>query len=1486
VAVDRRGGSVPARVFISYAHGDLQHEELVRGLWLFLRAHGVDARLDLPWAEERRDWAQWMSREVRDADRILVMASPGYRSRAEGDAEPDQGRGVQWESWLIRQRLYADQRAGLTAVLPVVLPGCSKADIPFWLAPDAATHYVVGEFTVVGAEMLLRALTGQPGEVEPPLGAVPYLPPRGQGVVAGVARAALSTEVLIEASLAGDGRVVSAVSLGGSPLCQRTAALPPQVTEVWSALGVPPLVASDRLAEAGRRLAGVLLDDDAQRLLATVADRLPPGDTIEVVLAAAGPLLSLPVELIRLATEAGEVGPLGLQPGVSVYRRPAAALVGATADAGVGGAPREVTVLAGPLKVLAAVAAPDETKTASAPLDTEAEMQAVLDAVADVAGSPQAQVRILEVASLAQVRQALQRDAFHVLHLSAHGSAEAVELEDEDGKPVLVTAEALMGALRQAGRPAPLIVLSSCSGGSAASQAMAEGLITRGADKVIAMLAPVTDGYATILARRLYQELATRPQLTVGQALASARTLAEEDRSRDAGDKLPLPEYGVATLLATEDRPLVDLAAAPVPLTITPVPPGGTSVRELPVGALIGRRAQLRTATSVLRAEPKAVREFGAASGVIVTGIGGIGKTAVAGRIMTRLREDRWLIAVHEGRWNPAALITATATAIAETLPRLTDPAITSELARAGQLLTDPRYDDAPKLAAVAHLLGRHRLLLVFDDFEQNLTTGGLDFADPAIADAIDTLAAAARAGKLLITCRYPLPGPDRYLARVPIPPLSAAELRRMFLRLPALADLPPADQMLLTRAIGGHPRLIELTDALLRGGRSDLRHVQDKLRDLAHAQGINLRQVRPVGQTVDQAMILGSADILLTDLLALLTPSQAAIAAQIAICRAPMTLDDLAFTLTPDQDNPESASPASRVVDLAALQTDADRLTDLTLLIPGDQITMHPWTAALVTRNTATGTGTTSLHQRALAMRYRRFQQRRGTYEDLLDIPRHLAALGRWDEIADEAQQAAQALPGTLTTVAYLAETRSLISPERWAWIAVADLEAQALLTAGDLSAATGLLRAMYQQAETRAAADPANTQWQRDLSVIHNRLGEVAVVAGDLATARTHYQASLDVRERLAVADLTNARLQHDLSINYERLGEVAVVAGDLATARTHYQASLDVRERLAAADPTNTDWQRDLSVSHNRLGDVARAAGDLSTARTHYQADLDIAERLAAADPPNTGWQRDLSVSHDRLGDVAVAAGDLGTARTRYQASLDIRERLAAADPANTGWQRGLSVSYNKLGDVAVAAGDLGTARTRYQASLDIRERLVAADPTNTGWQRDLSVIHNRLGDVAVAAGDLATARTHQQASLDIAERLAAADPTNTRWQRDLSITHERLGDLALVAGDLATTRTRYQASLDVRERLVAADPTNTDWQRDLSVIHNRLGDVAVAAGDLAAARTHQQASLDIAERLAAADPTNTEWQHDLSVIRERIAELEDGIRKSQD
>src|SRR5664280_468377 len=127
--------------------------------------------------------------------------------------------------------------------------------------------------------------------------------------------------------------------------------------------------------------------------------------------------------------------------------------------------------------------------------------------------------------------------------------------------------------------------------------------------------------------------------------------------------------------------------------------------------------------------------------------------------------------------------------------------------------------------------------------------------------------------------------------------------------------------------------------------------------------------------------------------------------------------------------------------------------------------------------------------------------------------------------------------------------------------------------------------------------------------------------IVAGNTAGAGEHYRADLAIAERLAAADPTNAGWQRDLSVSHERLGDLAVAAGDSAGAGEHHRAALAIRERLAGADPTNAGWQRDLSISHNQLGDLAVAAGDSAGAGEHHRAALAIRERLAAADPTNS-------------------------------------------------------------------------------------------------------------------------------------------------------------------------------------------------------------------------------------------------------------------------
>ena len=71
--------------------------------------------------------------------------------------------------------------------------------------------------------------------------------------------------------------------------------------------------------------------------------------------------------------------------------------------------------------------------------------------------------------------------------------------------------------------------------------------------------------------------------------------------------------------------------------------------------------------------------------------------------------------------------------------------------------------------------------------------------------------------------------------------------------------------------------------------------------------------------------------------------------------------------------------------------------------------------------------------------------------------------------------------------------------------------------------------------------AGDAQNSEWQRDLSVSHNKIGDVRVAQGDLAAALEAFQKGLDIATRLAVLDPSNAQWQGDLIFVRDRIARL---------------------------------------------------------------------------------------------------------------------------------------------------------------------------------------------------------------------------------------------------------------------------------------------------------------------------------------------------------
>jgi hypothetical protein len=201
----------PPRVFVSYAHENAEHIAQVLRFCRLLRGNGIDAWLDRYDSNERRDWYAWYLNQVTGADYVLIVASPGYHAAGDGNGPATSRRGVQTEAAHLRDLLHADRPTWIRRLLPVVLPGRSVHEIPLFLQPSCADHYVITELTTAGITGLLRTLTRQPVHPPPDLGPVSLLPP--EVIPDDAAPTATTTpvgDITMTATALGGGRVYQA----------------------------------------------------------------------------------------------------------------------------------------------------------------------------------------------------------------------------------------------------------------------------------------------------------------------------------------------------------------------------------------------------------------------------------------------------------------------------------------------------------------------------------------------------------------------------------------------------------------------------------------------------------------------------------------------------------------------------------------------------------------------------------------------------------------------------------------------------------------------------------------------------------------------------------------------------------------------------------------------------------------------------------------------------------------------------------------------------------------------------------------------------------------------------------------------------------------------------------------------------------------------------------------------------------------------------
>jgi tetratricopeptide (TPR) repeat protein len=1104
------------------------------------------------------------------------------------------------------------------------------------------------------------------------------------------------------------------------------------------------------LVQAGIALGRCFLDGAAGKALAAEMAAAEAGNAalrlaVEVRDAE---LADLPWETLVLP---GQLTPLVLADRVEMYR------AGATDHS-----PAAIQVR-GPLRILVVIASPDSAGMEL--LDYEAELAAIIDAVAPARRGQGAYVQVLNWGSLTAIREALLAQRFHVLHLSCHAAPGVLLLEDETGRADRVGAARFAAVGLPPDRGVPLVVLAGCStalaghdpGAEAAAGAeltegattartaeslkgLARELLGRGVPAVVAMTAPVTDRYATLFAAEVYRELASREEPVPLAAVSDARRALESRRRA-------LPEADPWAAIAEWATPVMEQAGPPLALfrrndgmerpeaPTAPVFSEGMMVRR--VGEFVGRRAELRELLRVLRS---------GGAGVVVHGIGGVGKSTLAAQLTEQLGADRGLLVPVSA----AAALTvdiileALRTAL---LARAVEQGIDDRdpLRQVAASLTDARPPWRERLDLIRLVVMPRLPLLLLLDNAETLLSGDDDsrtLGDPDLAEFLAAWVQAAPQAKLLATSRYPftLPGGrHRRLVWHHLGPLSLAETRKLIWRLPALDALRGSDQRQAHTMVGGHPRTLEYLDALLRGGTAVFPDVAERLQAALEQRGIADPQqwLEGVGGNLDRALAetitLAADDVLLDGLLASLqnSPPARELIGHLAIYRRPVDETGVAWQLSQLTTVPVPSADL-----LARLQPVQDLLLRArqagTAQSAGD-LGLDPATLDQYRRDSAelayppvslTGQGRQALSLLAgLGLVAPAATQDTGDHPDDPQWAVHrwtAAALqGRAsEEEITEAHRRAGAY--WLWRVGVWPQSRTedveQLLEARYHYYAAGDLD-RALNANGQ---ACNQLRTWGMWTTERQLADEA-LGWVQPRSgraaEILLQLGQIARLRSDYDTAQQRYQEAQAIFEEIGD--------RNGLAGSYHDLGMLAQQRGDYDAAEQRYQAALAIREEI--------DDRANLARSYHQLGILAQLRGDYDAAEQRYQAGLPIMEEV--------GDRVGLASSYHQLGIVAQHRDDFDAAEQHYQASLAIEKELDRPD--------GLANSYGQLGNLALLRGDYDTAEQRYRAALTIFEEL--------GSRASLAICHHQLGRLARERGDYDTAEPRFRAALTIFEEL---------------------------------------------------------------------------------------------------------------------------------
>lgn len=384
--------------------------------------------------------------------------------------------------------------------------------------------------------------------------------------------------------------------------------------------------------------------------------------------------------------------------------------------------------------------------------------------------------------------------------------------ETQTGERDEATADTIAQVLKF--REPRLVFLSGCRtekvGGQGAAPSLAEQLIKQGVPAVLGWGRSVGDRVATVAATVLYEKLANGCTLT--QALAFTYQAVAQDSAMTVKERNQWQLLRLYTVRSSEVwgafvLPLGDQVVAPRVQFEDLFLDAEERVRVASAAEFVGRRRNLQRCLRALKSQP----------GVVLHGLGGVGKSTVAKRLLERLVGYAPIVIYRE-----------------LTEDRLMNALLRQCESEVGCEILNGRLGLAQKLSKFFKQRSSEKeppFAIVLDDFEANLEDrgDGLQVMKSAVVPVLQGLLEGINLSsvphRVIVTSRYDFgTGMRDRLHREPLAGLRDGELQKKCDQLTAFQS-KEVDSELREKAIAiadGNPRLLEWLDLILLDCETD----------------------------------------------------------------------------------------------------------------------------------------------------------------------------------------------------------------------------------------------------------------------------------------------------------------------------------------------------------------------------------------------------------------------------------------------------------------------------------------------------------------------------------------------------------------------------------------------------------------------------------------------------------------------------------------